>query len=155
MNGGNDGRDTDANPVEVERSLGRDTRGFERLDDVLTPVATPTAVPDVPALWMVPDGPAISAPSGVPEPTLVPNLIRSYDWDDETALRIMWCESGGRADAVSWDGTSYGVMQLHAPTWARVFVEFWSRWMDAAWNIARAWDIYVRAGYSFAPWACW
>ena len=96
---------------------------------------------------MVPDNPA--------SVTSVETLIRSYDWDDETALRIFTCESGLRAEAVSWDGTSFGIAQLYAPIWAGVFPDFWERWMDAAWNIARAWEIYVRAGYSWSPWACW
>ena len=112
-----------------------------------------------PVLWSdVPEH-----PEALPEEGAISELIRSYDWDDETALRIVYgptsiCptgESGGRADAVSYDGTSYGLFQLHAPTWANVFPDFWTRWMDAAWNIARACDIYVRAGYSFWPWACW
>jgi len=88
-------------------------------------------------------------------PTTIEALIRALDWDDETALRIARCESGLRSDAISWDGTSYGVMQLYAPIWAGVFPEFWSRWDSAEWNIAVAYQIYVRAGYSWWPWACW
>ena len=72
-----------------------------------------------------------------------------------TALAVAWCESKYDPAAVSMDGTSYGLMQLHAPTWAPVFPDFWQRWSDPEWNVTTAWEIYKRAGYSFAPWACW
>ena len=114
------------------------------LDATPPPLATPTPMPDVPDTWVVPDT----------EPRTVEALIRSYDWDDDIALRIAGCESGVKPEAISYDGTSYGVMQLYAPIWAGVFPDFWSRWDSAEWNIARAWDIYVRAGYSWHPWAC-
>ena len=114
------------------------------LDATPPPLVTPTEVPDVPDTWVVPDT----------EPRTVGVLICSYSWDCDTALWIAGCESGLRPDAVSYDGTSYGIMQLYAPIWAEVFPDFWDMWMDAEWNIARAWDIYVRAGYSWHPWAC-
>jgi len=114
----------------------------DRLD--AAPLVAPPSVPDVPDTWVVPDT----------EPRTVGVLICSYSWDCDTALWIAGCESGLRPDAVSYDGTSYGIMQLYAPIWAEVFPDFWDMWMDAEWNIARAWDIYVRAGYSWHPWAC-
>ena len=82
-------------------------------------------------------------------------IAATFGPDAEAALRIARCESGLRPDAVSYDGSSYGVMQIHAPTWASVFEGFWEHWMEPEWNISRAWDIYVRAGYSFSPWSCW
>lgn len=80
-------------------------------------------------------------------------VIRSYDWDDATAIRVFTCESGLREDAVSYDGTSYGITQIHAPTWAPVFPDFWQRWMEAAWNIEHAYIIWLRSGW--VAWACW
>ena len=133
-----------------EMSILRTWNVREGVDATPTPLAPPAPLPDVPAKWVVPDTePRTGGGDGVEA------LIRSYDWDADTALRIAGCESGYRSDAVSWDGTSFGVMQLYAPIWASVFPDFWDMWMDAAWNIARGWDIYVRAGYSFRPWACW
>ena len=131
-----------------EMSILRTWNVREGIDETPTPLATPTPVPDMSGLGNTP------VPELRPERP-VEALIRSYDWDDETALRIAGCESGYRPDAISWDGTSFGIMQLYAPIWAGVFPEFWDMWMDAEWNIARAWEIYVRAGYSFRPWACW
>ena len=128
-----------------EMSILRTWNVREGVDATPTPLAPPAPLPDVPAKWVVPDT----------EPRTVEALICSYSWDCDTALRIARCESGYRPDAVSWDGTSFGVMQLYAPVWAGVFPDFWSQWMDAEWNIARGWEIYVRAGYSFRPWACW
>ena len=118
-----------------------------RLDATHTPLATPTPV-------AVDTSISVSAVQ-TPASSTVEALIRSYDWEDDTALRIAGCESGVKPEAISYDGTSYGVMQLYAPIWAGVFPDFWSRWDSAEWNIARAWDIYVRAGYSWHPWACW
>ena len=88
-------------------------------------------------------------------------IVASYPWGNE-AFRIVWgptanCptgESNGDPNAISWTGESFGLMQLHAPTWAPVFPDFWERWSDPAWNVATAWEIYKRAGYSFSPWDC-
>jgi len=166
--GNDDGYTKDANPVAVERGSGRDTRGLRWVDNVATaaPTATPVSVAAPSPVFSVPDSagdsdsghggaqPLAESESLIYEESTIASVVCSYSWDCETALAVFTCESGLRADAVSYDGTSYGVTQLHAPTWATVFAEFWSRWMDTAWNIARAWDIYVRAGYSFWPWSC-
>ena len=92
--------------------------------------------------------------------TGVEAVIRSYGWDDETALAVFKCENGyntygyWRPDAVSVTG-DYGIVQLNAATWNPVFEGFWENWMDPEWNIARGWDVYVRAGYNFWPWNCY
>lgn len=80
-------------------------------------------------------------------------IVASYPWPINEAFRIAECESGWNPEAVSWAG-SYGLMQLHAATWASVFPDFWQRWADPLWNVATAWEIYKRAGYSFSPWDC-
>ena len=62
------------------------------------------------------------------------------------------CESRLQPDAISWDGSSYGVMQLnsiHAYKWP----DFWERWMEPEWNIAHAHELYLEQG--FRPWSCW
>ena len=82
-------------------------------------------------------------------------LIRAvFGEHGDEALRVFTCESGLRADAVSFDGSSFGIAQLHAATWAPVFPDFWQRWSDAQWNIEHAKVIFERAG-SFSPWECW
>ncbi len=88
-------------------------------------------------------------------------IICARSWPCSEALAIVYgptatCptgESNGDPSAISWDGSSFGLMQLHAETWAPVFPEFWERWMDAEWNVAAGWEIYKRAG-SFSPWSC-
>ena len=101
--------------------------------------------------------------SALPEPSLVPepvqpsqgsveDLICSYSWDCGAALRIFTCESGLRPDAISYNGTSFGITQLwsgHAYRWPT----FWSEWSDPVINIAWAFELYQEQG--FTPWECW
>jgi len=99
----------------------------------------------------------------VPQPTAIQAIICAYDWDCDSALRIVYgptvtCptgESGGRVNAVNPDGTSFGLFQLFALVWARVFPDFWENWMKPEWNTAKAYIIYERAGHSFSPWSCY
>ena len=77
---------------------------------------------------------------------------RLWDW----ATRIAWCESTMNPAAVSWDGSSYGLMQLHAPTWAAFMADygfdFWSEWMIAERNVQMALIVYERSGPG--AWSC-
>ena len=148
--GGSDDGDTGVNPIAVQRGPSRYHRGFERLDNVPapSPVPEPTPVPTPEPL-----------PS-VPEPTLVrtglEGLIISYDWDDDTAIRIAYCESGGRPDAISWTGESYGLWQINSIHASR-FAGFWEAWSDPVTNTQWAWELYQEQGW--APWLssayCW
>jgi len=81
-------------------------------------------------------------------------IVAAYDWPINEAFQVVDCESSWDAGAVSWAG-SYGLMQLHAATWAPIFPDFWERWDDPEWNVATAWEIYKRADYSWTPWDCW
>ena len=92
--------------------------------------------------------------SGLVSYTALGEIVAQYDWPINEAFRVVDCESSWNPDAVSWAG-SYGLMQIHAETWAPVFPDFWQRWSDPEWNVATAWEIYRRAGYSFSPWDCW
>lgn len=124
---------------------------------------TPTPVPDVPPTTEADSDGAnrgnervhLQQGSIVDGAALTPlgEIVASYPWMPE-AFAVVSCESNWNPLAVSWAG-SYGLMQLHAPTWAPVFPDFWQRWSDPEWNVATAWEIYKRAGYSFSPWDCW
>ncbi len=96
-------------------------------------------------------------------------LISLAPWDDALAFGVLWCESGGRADAEDGVG-SVGGFQIHLPSHKgkveRVVgrrlsdEEARSALMDLWTNINVAWVVYVESGgYSFAAWApsaaCW
>ena len=71
-------------------------------------------------------------------------LIAQYAWNQATAFRIMMCESGGNPYAVGPPtryGRAKGLMQIMG------YGSF-----DPATNMAQAWNIYSRRGWS--PWVC-
>jgi soluble lytic murein transglycosylase-like protein len=79
--------------------------------------------------------------------------IRQYDWDVAVVERIILCESGGRADAVSADGRNWGLGQVNLVHLARVGGDPYAL-LDPATNIRVMYDIYVdNAGFS--PWSCY
>jgi hypothetical protein len=61
----------------------------------------------------------------------------------------MWCESGGRPDAVG--GNNYGLFQL-SDIHARAIPDFWEHWMIPEFNVAWAFGFYSDGGWS--PWGC-
>ena len=147
-----------------------DTRGVRHLDAVPTPTptATPHPVPDVPeptapaeaeaAVESLSSAPA-AAPTGAPmgqggDTTRA--IICSYSWDCAVAIRVFTCESGLRADAISYNGSSYGVAQIWKGHAGR-FPGFWERWMIPEVNIGWAHELWSEQGWG--PWnesrSCW
>ena len=81
--------------------------------DVLTPTPVPTSAEVLSVLEPTQVLAALAPQTGVEA------VIRSYGWDDETALAVFKCENGyntygyWRPDAVSVTG-DYGIVQLNA-----------------------------------------
>lgn len=80
------------------------------------------------------------------------SLVSQYNWNVDTVLAIMRCESGGNPNAVGDRSTayaSYGLMQVRAlpgrpsPEWLLVPEN----------NIAYAYQLYASSG--FRPWTCY
>lgn len=79
-------------------------------------------------------------------------LICAPLWDCAVALRIAECESSYQADAVSWNGTSFGLYQIwagHAYRWP----DFWSEWMNPYRNVEYAFELWQEQGWGI--WNCW
>jgi hypothetical protein len=92
----------------------------------------------------------VTAPVAVVPATDIERLVCSYAWPCIEALTVMWCESGGRPDAIGF-GNNYGLFQinvLHAPA----LPGFWESWADPAWNTAVAYGMYQARGWT--PWSC-
>ena len=89
------------------------------------------------------------------------NLIALYDWPVEQAKAIFLCEShlGEDPNAYRLDWANGGVAQINKATWEPYFkARYGWTWemivMDDAINLQAAWEIYVRAGFTFTPWTC-
>jgi hypothetical protein len=77
-------------------------------------------------------------------------LICSYPWPCEEALRVKWCESRANWDTIG-SGANYGGFQINQ-VHARRFPDFWESWMDPEKNTAWAFQIWSEQGWR--PWAC-
>lgn len=117
-------------------------------------VATPTPLPDVPEPTPTVQGDVRPPVQGV-APSLEA-LICSYSWDCAVATRVFSCESGLQTDAISWNGSSYGIAQIWSGHAWR-FPEFWETWMVPSVNIGWAHEIWSEQGWG--PWResrnCW
>jgi len=76
--------------------------------------------------------------------------VCTYGWSCEQALRVMWCESGGKPWTIG-RGVNYGLFQVNQ-IHARRIPDFWTAWMDAAKNTHWAYALWARQGWK--PWAC-
>ena len=165
----NGGQDDNPALFKVERGPGRyhAGAGVDVTPDAAQDVVAPATVPGmqepaedadagVPQLLQRPTHEGTAGPSQPGRGGSVESLIRArFGAQAEAAIEVAWCESTMNPSAVSYDGSSFGLFQIHAPTWAPMFTGFWEHWMEAEWNIEHAWIIFERAGYSFTPWACW
>lgn len=81
----------------------------------------------------------------------IPELICSYPWPCDQALRVAECESGMRADAVNSYSGAAGVFQV-VPYWHSWRLQPGETFMDAAVNVRVAYDLWSEQGW--APWSC-
>ena len=147
--------------------------GTGRLDATPPPVATPTPVQDVPTSTRTREptdgGVAIQPQRPTPTPRVTPNggggtgggirdgtLLQGYAFPVPIFEQIAWCESTMNPSAISWDGSSYGLMQINS-IHAHRFPDFWESWMIPERNIQMGYELYLESGLS--PWAssagCW
>ena len=83
------------------------------------------------------------------------DIVSQFDWDINAVLAIMKAESGCRFDAIGYnkraDGTVWsrdlGLMQIND------YYHDTTGWDNPEVNIAKAYEIYKRAGGSFTPWS--
>ena len=88
-------------------------------------------------------------------------LLDQYDWDTDTALLVVYCESHGDAGATNQNSGAQGLFQLLG--WDRFAARLFGGWVslyDPAVNTRVAWALYVDSGYRFSfHWAarrgCW
>jgi len=115
-----------------------------------TPPPAPAPVPEpTPAPPAAPP-----APTAIPFPQLskaeIQTLVCTYPWPCEQALKVMWCESGGKPWAIG-RGANYGLYQINH-VHARRIPDFWTAWMNPAKNIEWGYALWARQGWK--PWAC-
>ena len=77
-------------------------------------------------------------------------IVAAYDWMPE-AFAVVDCESHWNPEAVSWDGSSYGLFQVNAIHFWR-WPNAWSEWMLPEVNTEWAWELYQEQGWGI--WSC-
>jgi hypothetical protein len=78
-------------------------------------------------------------------------IVAAYDWPINEAFAIVSCESSWNPLAVSWDGTSFGLFQIHViHAWR--WPAFWSEWMNPSRNAEYAYELWAEQGWE--PWLC-
>lgn len=78
--------------------------------------------------------------------------------EDATMVAIIMCESGGVTDASGDGGNSYGLAQIHWPTWEGKIPQVGDNpenLYDPNVNINAAWFIFKQAGGKFTDWTCY
>ena len=166
--GGNDGdsrfRDSDGS-VASNSLLSRSLFLEGKIDVQLSPSPavppqgrTPTAAAEEPPHRQANVGRVVGelaggdvALGGTVSYTALGEIVAQYDWMPE-AFRVVDCESHWNPDAVSWDGSSWGLWQVnavHAYRWP----DFWESWDDPVRNTQYAWELYQEQGWGI--WSCY
>lgn len=165
LHGGNDGvnRALAAQPEPSALDAAVAAKVMQRQDalsDGRLPPPAPTAAPTpapTPEPTPAPTPPPTPVPTPPPPPppppvvmpkNVIEELVCSYSWNCYEALNVMWCESGGRPDAVNAAGY-YGLFQLSSTHGG---AEFWDNWMKPEYNIAIAHGLWSARGWR--PWGC-
>ena len=146
-----DGRDVDVIPG-TQGDLAHEHRE-QRGDD--HPAPGGTAEPPAPGdgLYLRQDlWPAISGIVTHYGEQAIRDLICSYDWSCDEALRVVYCESRFQPGVVSPDGRNWGLFQVNLVHLARVGGDT-TALLDPATNVRVAYDIYRDAG-GWRPWSC-
>ena len=87
------------------------------------------------------------------DPVVVQVDIYDEIWGDvsDDAKRIIECESGGNPDAHNLGSDSRGLMQIHYPTWHKIFGDV--DYYDIETNLRMGKYIYSQTG-DFSQWSC-
>ena len=56
-------------------------------------------------------------------PDLITQFAQEYDVSEELITKIVRCESSFRSDAIGDGGKSYGLVQIHQPSWPDITKE--------------------------------
>ena len=121
------------NGIEVSRELLSEWYDPEPVDTVTYYSTQPTPTP-------TPRRP--SGGGGTANVERWREVVCSYDWDCEWALRVIRCESNGNPDSVNPAGPYVGLFQIHA--------SYGGNLHDPYYNIAAAYDIWSARGTG--PW---
>jgi hypothetical protein len=125
-----------------------------------TPVATPIPEPivePVPVVEPVYAAPVASSWSAPVLQTEIERLVCNKPWPCIEALKVMWCESGGRPDAWNdWENTANpydgvaGLFQLATGNGQ------WVGWdlFDPVQNVEAAYIMWSGSGWSHWAWVC-
>ena len=116
------------------------------------PEPTPVLHQAAPPVTEAPPVPTTQAPPPPPTPTGWNGLLAEYWSGDNLAIaaRILMCESGGDPRALNPSGAA-GLMQIHHPSWGDVYGVTIEDLFDPGTNVAIAYDIWSKLGWSHGP----
>lgn len=87
-------------------------------------------------------------------------LLEQYDWNTDTALLVVYCESRGDASATNPNSGAQGLFQLMPELWQRLANTLHGQWVslfDGEVNTRTAYELYRMSGWR--PWyssrPCW
>lgn len=103
------------------------------------------------------DGVMVVEPA-TPEPTRdapvygagVEDIIRAYDWQDDYAIAVAWCESKFDPSAYNRSSGASGIFQI-LPYWHASRLRPGESWFDAETNVRIAYELWREQGWT--PWS--